>query len=216
MTSRAELQGVVGRKTKPDHHMLSVYLDVQQSQAARLARGFEPALRAMLRTAEQRVRAGPERKAFAASVNRVPRFLGDYTPGAPSLVVFCDATESFFWSREFRVPLRNTAHWAAAPYGRPLLELMDEHERYRVALSDRARARFFTVWLGEIAEHAETAATDPVQRSRKVGSDQMRSQAGAQRRAEHHAHWHPRHVAEMSDAIINTRAFDRLMLAGPI
>jgi len=42
----------------------------------------------------------------------------------------------------------------------PLLELLDEYEPYAVALVDKEKARFFSIFLGEIEE------TDDFQRLR--------------------------------------------------
>ena len=216
MISMPELEAVVGRERAPGHHVLSVYLDAKQSQAAQHAHGFEPALRSLFRPLEQQLHDEPVRKTFAASADRVLRFVSDYTPGAPSLVMFCDAEADFFWRREFRVPLQNAVHWNDAPYGRSLLESLDEYERYGVVLTDRARARLFTVYLREIEELPAALAADETRRYRKVGTDQIRSQAGARRRAEHHSHWHLKNVAEMVDRLANTHPLDRLVLAGPV
>jgi hypothetical protein len=50
-----------------------------------------------------------------------------------------------------------------------LLSLIDDYERYGVVLSDKERGRLFTVYLGEIAEHADFLADLPVRRIKSPG-----------------------------------------------
>jgi len=37
-------------------------------------------------------------------------------PRAKGLILFCDDSENFFWSREIKAPVRNIARWTNTPY----------------------------------------------------------------------------------------------------
>ncbi len=216
MISKAEMGTLIGREGKPGHPVLSVYLDVDQSRETNLNRKFEVSLGNLLRELEQGLIDGFEREEFAADAERMRRFVSSYRPGARSLVIFCDALEDFFWHRELNVPLRSEARWSETLYLRPLLESLDEFERYGVILADRAQARLFTVYLGEIEEHGESFAPGEVKIVKAPGRDRIRSDMRFQHKADQYAHRHLKRVAELTVELADRHSFDRLVLAGPV
>ncbi|HXH10745.1 MAG TPA: hypothetical protein VNP04_13410 [Alphaproteobacteria bacterium] len=214
--SRQDIDALVEREAIPGSPVLSVYLDVNQSKPANLNRGFETALDNMLRSIAQQLGNEQERQEFAADAERVHRLVSNYEPRALSLCLFCDDSADFFWWRELQTPLRHDAHWSDTPYVRPLLEALDEYERYGVILTDRAHARLFTVFMGAIEEHHEAFAPAQVRYIKTTGTDHLRSQKQFQRKAEMHARWFLKRVAELMDHLAQVYAFDRLVLAGPV
>ncbi len=216
MISKAELGTLIGREGKPGYPVLSVYLDVDQSREANLNRKFEVSLGNLLRELEQGLVDGFECEEFAADAERMRRFVSNYRPGARSLVIFCDALEDFFWHRELNVPLRSEARWSETLYLRPLLETLDEFERCGVILADRAQARLFTVYLGEIEEHGKSFAPGEVKIVKAPGRDHIRSDMRFQHKADQYAHRHLKRVAELTVELADRHAFDRLVLAGPV
>jgi peptide subunit release factor 1 (eRF1) len=95
----------------------------------------------------------------------------------------------------------------------PLAEVLDEYERYGVALIDRGRARLFVAHLGEIEEIGDLFADD-VSHIKTTGRDHRWSEANFQRRADEHA---KRHIREAAEALADAHrryAFDRILLAG--
>lgn len=195
--------------------MLSVYLDVDQSNAANLNREFEAALKTRLRAIESGLPAA-EREGFAADVARVTRFVAGYHPHARSLIVFCDDSAGLFWSGELRVALATDVRYEPAPWVRPLVEVFDEYERYGVIVVDKERARVFTVFLGEIEEERDAFAAAEVRHKNASGTDHLRSQMHFQRQDEMHVRRHLKRVAELTDELARLYAFDRLVLAGPV
>jgi peptide subunit release factor 1 (eRF1) len=111
---------------------------------------------------------------------------------------------------ELPVPVADAAHAGPTPYIRPLLDVLDEYERYAVALVDKEKARLFTVYLGEIEE--EDRIVDFVPGKTDEGGP---SQANYQRHHEAHVHRHLKRVAEQLATLLRTHPFDRLVLAGP-
>jgi len=213
--SRADLEELVQRQAKPGSPVLSVYLDTDQSREINIERGFEVVLKDMLREIRQKLDK-ETREEFDADAERVRKFVEDYRDVKRGLVIFCDASEKFLWHRELNVRVRNRARWDDTPYVRPLIETLDEYERYAVVLTDRKQARFFTVYLGEIEEHLQAEAPLDVTRVNEVGTDHIESHMTIQHKADEHAHLHLKSVAELTARLAALREFDRLIVAGPV
>ena len=197
----AELDGKNAR-------VLSVYLDLDASSQVRRAYriAFKDAVRDV--RALQEAAALPQ---FSDEVARVQTFLEMEPPRGKGLVVFSCAPAGL-WRAEFlavRVP--NHVVFEPKPDLAPLLRVVDEYERYGVALVDKRRARLFTVFLGEIEESDELRDRDPIGRHDQGGL----SQAKYQRHHEWHVYQHLKRVAERLADLHRRRRFDRLILAGP-
>ncbi|HWP58955.1 MAG TPA: VLRF1 family aeRF1-type release factor [Candidatus Acidoferrales bacterium] len=214
MIIRGEIKALLERKPVPGSPVLSVYLDLDQSKSCNLNRRFEAALKEMLRAVEATVNQS-QRAHFTADAARVQEFVSRLQLEGKALVLFCDDSENFLWARQINAPVRNQAHWSDRPYLLPLLNILDDYERYGVALVDKAQARLFTIFMGEIEEHREAWAEASVRRVKTTGTDHLLSERRFQRRADTHAHWHLKGVAEMLDEIVDRYSFDRLLLAGP-
>jgi peptide chain release factor subunit 1 len=214
MISSKDLDQLIEREAQPGSPILSVYLDVDQSQAKNLNRQFQATLKNMLRSIEQDLRDKEEYWEFAADADHVMRYVSSYEPQGRSLIIFCDESAGLFWQRDLNAPLRNDARWNETAYVRPLVEILDEFERYGVILTDRSQARLFTIHLGEIEEHVETFAQAEVRHPKTTGTDRALSQMQFQRKADEHAHWHLKQVAELMTRRADFYAFDRLVLAG--
>jgi peptide chain release factor subunit 1 len=215
MVSRREVEALLERGTRPDSPVLSVYVDTDQSNVVNVNRAFEVVFKNMLRDIKQ-----PEDKEkqnqLKDDAELVLRFLDDYRDTKRALVVFSDASENFFWVRELSVNVSNSLVWHAKPFVRPLLELMDEHERYGVVLTDRRHARLFTIFLGAIEEQKEAFAQADVTHLETTGTDHIRSQMNFQRKADLHARWHLKEVAQSMMKLAAKHEFDRLILAGTV
>jgi peptide subunit release factor 1 (eRF1) len=146
----------------------------------------------------------------------VRRHVADLEPRGKGVIAFSDRSENFFWVREIKVNLRNRARWNETPYLAPLLEIIDDHERYGVVLLDKERGRLFTVFIGEIEEHHDAMAPAPVRRYKASGTDHLLSESRFQHKADAHVHWHAKHVAELLDKLVDQYSFDRLLLGGPV
>jgi peptide subunit release factor 1 (eRF1) len=215
MISKADFDAIVARAAAPDSPVLSVYLDIDQSKAANLQRHFAAALENMLRSIEARL-DGNQLKNFSADAERVRRFVAELEPRAKGLILFCDDSENFFWSQQIKASVRNIARWSDTPYLIPLIEILDEYERYGVVLTDKEHARLFTVFIGEIVEHYDAFAPASVKHFRTTGTDQWLSAQRFQSNAEMHVHWHLKHVAELLDKLVDRYGFHRLLLGGPV
>jgi hypothetical protein len=96
-----------------------------------------------------------------------------------------------------------------------VLELLDRHERYVVVLADRAKARLFTIFLGDIEESKEAFAAADVEHIKGPGTDHPLSQMQIQRKADIHAKWHLKDVSRAKSRLAQKHNFNRLILGGP-
>lgn len=209
-----DLHPLLHRPPSPDSPVLTVYLDIDQAKQQNRNQGFVTALRGLLRELEETVDDN-DRGAFEHDARLALELAQREQPRGRTLLLCCDASNDLSWSQELQVALPSRAAWEPTPQVRPLLEALDEYERYAVVLTDRNRARLFTVFMGEIEEHGQAEAAADVHQFKASGTDQMWSQARFQRRADTHARKHLQHVAELADRLEREHGFDRLVLAGP-
>lgn len=215
MISRDDLENLMRQESRRGSPILSLYLNTDLSLAANINRAFEVLLKDLLREIEARLDKD-ERKEFAADAMQVIRFVEDYREPERGLIIFSDASEDFFWVRELRISVPDGAWWGETPYLRPLIEIMDEHERYGVVLTDRKQARLFTIYLGEIEEHLEAFAQADVSHIKSSGTDHLLSQMNIERKGDEHAHRHLKRVAELMSRLARKYEFERLILAGTV
>jgi hypothetical protein len=214
MVHKDELTELLKLEGQPDSPILTLYIDTDQSNASNLNRGYEVALKNMLNEREAQLDE-PAKKMFRDDVRKTMEFLQSYTPEKKALIIFCDASQGYFWHRSVRIPIENKCYWERRPYLRTLIEAHDEYQRYGVILTDRAHARLFIVSLGEIEEQKEAFAEGDVKQFDSSGSDKLLSQAPFQRSADEHAKLHQKNVAAIMERLAEEQRFDRLILAGP-
>jgi hypothetical protein len=133
-----------------DRPVLSVYLNVDPSHETNLNQGYLARYKTALRQAEERLALdGDGLERFRSVSKAVEQQLSDYEPDAKALILF-RTPKGRGWRRGMGMPVRECVDWAEQPVLEPLVELLDEQERYAVALVDRAHARVFVAHLGEI------------------------------------------------------------------
>jgi hypothetical protein len=215
MITRSDIEALVERSAVPESPVLSVYLGTDQSKASNLNRHFEATLRDALRSIGTELDE-KQLETFSADAEPVQGYFSGLQPRGKGAIVFSDASENFFWAREINASVRNNARWSDTPYVVPLIEILDEYERTGVVLVDKAHARLFTVFMGEIEEHENLLAPLSVSRIKSTGTDQILSENRFQKKAETHVHSHLKHVAETLDKYIDRYGFDRLLLGGTV
>jgi peptide chain release factor subunit 1 len=193
--------------------VLSVYLDVDQSRAANLNRGFERAFDSQIKTIARRFEEEYEASDFARCVEDVRKLLSTYEPRGRSLVVFAGSAGPL-WFRDVNVVLGTEVHWGTAPYLHPLVEVLDEFEPYVVVVANHARSRVFTVRLGSIEKTAEVHALGVVRHVKAAGTDHLYSQSHIQRKADENVLSHFKRVIEILEEVMGANPASRLVLAG--
>jgi peptide chain release factor subunit 1 len=188
--------------------VLSVYLDLDP--ASQVWRTYRVAFEDLVKDLGERL-AERDRKELSAEASTVQAWLESQEPRGLGLTVF-SCTPRTLWHAEFlAVRVRNHLAFGPSPDVAPLLEIMDEHERYAVIVVDKVTARLFTVFAGEIEEQAGFRDELTV-----AGHDQGGlSESRDQRHHDTRVYGHLKRVAQRLVEIHRRRPFDRLIVAGP-
>lgn len=202
----AEYKNAAGR-------VLSVYLDIDQSNAANINRGFETAFESKMKEIGRTFEEEYEQRDFDGCAADVRKFLSSFEPRARGLVIFARSTGSF-WFRELNVPVATEVRWGQIAYVQQFLEALDEFETYAVAVVDRAHGRIFTVKLGTIEKQAEVNALQGVGHIKTTGTDHLQSQSRFQRKADEHTLSYLKRVVELVEHVARFHPFERIVLAG--
>jgi peptide chain release factor subunit 1 len=210
-----DLHDLFSRPERPHHAVLSVYLDVDQSLAANLNRGFETRLKDTLASIQSTVREPAELRRFARAAHHIKDFVSTYQPGARVLALFFDESDGFFRHVESDATIPGQAWWDRDVFLQPLANALKEFEHYGIVLVDRNNLRLFTVFLGHIEEHVrEDFGRERVRHIKAVGTDHLGSASRVQRKADEHVKLHLRHFIKMVGWLITARRPNRLILAG--
>ena len=211
--NRENLSLLFARVHNAEPCVLSVYLNVDQSQPENLNRGFEAHLKQMASTVGRL--STPERERFTIAMHRVRDFVSAYSPGAKGLALFVDASDGFFWHQEVEYPVVNQIRWNRELLLQPLINALDQLEAYGVVLVDRTKSRLFVSSLGQIEEVAGTAIDDKrVRHVKTTGSDRAESSSRFQRKADNQIRANLRKVKEEIARLVQTKRLRRLVLAG--
>ncbi|HKA17517.1 MAG TPA: hypothetical protein VKN18_04290 [Blastocatellia bacterium] len=206
------------RRYRPDSDscILSLYLNVDQSNASNLNRGFETSFESMFRQVfdgQDSNEASKQR--FEAECRRIRQFLRDYMPKGKSLVVFSDSQQGFWWQRDLQVALPSGLRWSQKPWVRPLLELVESHDRIAVVLLDKQRARIFASDTGEIEQQIEILSDVPNRHS-TTGKDHIMSQGQMERDHDNHVQSHAKRTADELSSLIDRLKLERVVIGGPV
>jgi peptide subunit release factor 1 (eRF1) len=200
-----------------DSFVLSLYVNVDQSNAANLNRGFETVVENCLKQlAESRVNMdNGSRSKFESECERVLRFMREYTPRGRGLVIFSDSSRDFWWHQDLQVELPTEARWSQQPWVRPLLEVIEEHDSYCVVLLDKQRARLLTVDATGIQQQSEIVSDVP-NKHVSTGTDHIWSQMHMERDHTKHIKWHVNRVVDELTALVDRMKIHRIVIGGPV
>jgi peptide chain release factor subunit 1 len=190
-----------------DRRVLSAYLDLDATR--RVRRSYRVAFDDLVKETRERL-PEPARGDLLREAASVQVWLEREELRGHGLAVFACAPRELWRAHVLPIRVPDYLAFEARPDIAPLLALMDENERYAVAVVDKERARLFTVFLGEIEE--SEGFTDLVPRKHDQGGS---SQTRYQRHHEAHVSWHLKRVVQRLAELLRRRRFDRLILAGP-
>src|SRR5438128_8615925 len=86
----------------PDSCILSVYVNIDQSDAANLNRGFITQVENLCRQMADDASTS-HRERFNEECERALAFLSDYSARGKGLVIFSDSEQDFWWPRDLQV-----------------------------------------------------------------------------------------------------------------
>ena len=191
---------------------LTVYLDVDQTNAANRKRQFETHLRDLLK---QLRAAHPDDEELTQTCSEVEEIAKRIEPTGKTLVLARHRRLGVTFRKVIRIALPSFAYWSNGAFLRPLIEALDEHERFGIFLVDQKRARLFTVFLGDIEEHKDLISQIPP-RPDAPSADKLRSQSKMERHHDESVSTHVRLVAGEISRLMEHLEVDRLILGGNV
>jgi peptide chain release factor subunit 1 len=99
------------------------------------------------------------------------------------------------------------------PHTKPLMDILDNYQRYAVLLVGKESARIFIVHLGEIVEYGEVHTPDIPGKHKKGGWFAL-SQNHYERHIDYHVGLHLKDVIEKFDSFISREYIGRLIIGG--
>jgi peptide subunit release factor 1 (eRF1) len=189
---------------------LTVYLDVDQNNIANRKRQFETRLKDLLRQLRASWPDDQELTQTAAEVEEIAKLV---EPTGKTLVLARHRRLGVTFRNVVRIALPSGAYWTDGAFLRPLLEALDEHERFGIVLIDQKRARLLTVFLGEIDEHRDLISFVPP-RPDAPSADRLRSQSRMERRHDESVASHVKMVAGELVQLLDQLEVDRLIIGG--
>lgn len=187
---------------------LSLYLLTDPSREA--GRNLDAQIRGLVAGLVDEAVAPELRAAFEADTAAAREAVARLGRPPRGLAVFSCAARGFLAVVPLALPFEPTAEYGDVLQLRPLLAALDEYEHTAVVLTDKSRARFFRVFLGEIEDVLEL--DDEVPGRHAQGGY---SQRKFQRDHELHVYWHERRVADALLAWLRREPMDRILLGGP-
>ena len=216
MISHDDLDQLHQYPSGPESFILSLYVNIDQSNAANLNRGFETRVEGLFREIAENQNSHEESKQrFDAECQRVREFLGGYVPKGKALVVFSDSKQDFWWHRDLQVELPTGMRWSPQLWVRPLLEVIEEHDRFAVVLIDKHHARILAVDAGGMEQQAEVTSDVPNKHA-TTGTDHIWSQGQMDRDHNNHVHSHAKRVADELASVIDRMKLKRIVIGGPV
>lgn len=216
MISHDDLSQLNHYPSGPESLILSLYVNIDQSNAANLNRGFETRVESLFReVAENQNSHEGSKQRFDVECRRVREFLRDYVPKGKALVVFSDSKQDFWWQRDLQVELPTGLRWSPQLWVRPLLEVIEEHDRFAVVLIDKHHARILTVDAGGMEQQAEVVSDVPNKHA-TTGSDHIWSQGQMDRDHTNHVQSHAKRVADELASVIDRMKLKRIVVGGPV
>jgi peptide chain release factor subunit 1 len=208
------IQQLAERTPQSNSPVLSVYLDLDPSSPTNRRGGYRLALEEMLKQIETQISDDHKRRHFLEDASWARKQMEMRMPRGRSLALFCDVSEDFLFQEDLAIRLANQVWYGETPYTRPLVQALNEYDRYGVVLVDKEKARFFVLSMQNIEELDDTFQTPAVRHRRTAGSDHMRSQMVLQRRAATWSGWFLKEVAEILEDVIKKQAINSIFLAG--
>jgi peptide chain release factor subunit 1 len=122
--------------------------------------------------------------------------------------------EKKFWKEiHLSVPLKNEIIVDNTPYIKPLLDILDNYQRYAILLVGKESARLFLVHLGEIEEYTEVHSDDVPGKHKKGGWFSL-SEKSYERHTDYHVSLHLKDVIKQLDSFLSGEYVGRLIIGG--
>ena len=191
-------------------YTLTLYLDIDQNKQSNRRRGYVVQAEALIKSLKSKQARGDR---FDTACKQALSLVRNMKPKGKAALIVVHPETRLSELVQIELPFPASVHWRRGAFLRPVVEAMDEHERYGVVLTDNKRARLFTVLMGELTEH-EDLFSETSQRTRSLGADQMRAQKRHDQRHQEEVASHAKRVIDAIHDLALREPFDRLIVGG--
>lgn len=129
------------------------------------------------------------------------------------LALLSSSKISFWKEYHIGVPVKNELIVDKTPYTKPLMDILDNYQKYAVLLVDKESARIFVVHLGEVVEYGEVR-TPGVPGKHKKGGWFALSQNHYERHIDFHVGLHLKDVVKKLSSFLSGEYIGRLIISG--
>lgn len=210
MFSRAELKEITSISTK-DGHFVSLYLNVDpmfnkkgdyivhfKNMIKEIAESLNPAVY----------------KTVKGDIEKIESYvLTNKRMFKKGLALLSSVKNSFWKEYHLNVPVKNELIIDKTPHAKPLMDILDNYQRYAILLVDKESARIFVVHLGEIVEFGEVHTPDIPGKHKKGGWFAL-SQNHYERHMDFHINLHLNDVVEKFDSFLSGEYIGRVVIGG--
>ena len=129
------------------------------------------------------------------------------------LAILSSSVNSFWKEFHLGIPVKNELIVDKSPYIKPLIDILDNYQRYAVLLVEKGFARIFVIHLREIVEYGEVHTPDIPGKHKKGGWFAL-SQNHYERHIDYHVGMHLKEVLGQLDSFVSREYIGRLILGG--
>jgi peptide chain release factor subunit 1 len=199
-----EVKKIAKIKTKKrDNLILTVYLNTDRSVDQK--EKYFMVLKDMAKKIKIAERENPN---LNKDWNKIENFLKyKFSKKAKGLFILSCIPEKIWNLNELQISLPNLSFADRNPYVKPLVNILEDYQKYCLILVSKDKARIFTVYLGKIVEHFDVFDV-VVGKHKKGGSSEGRFQ----RHHEDEVHRHLKKVAEKLFFFFKKEKFNRIII----
>ncbi|OGW40921.1 MAG: hypothetical protein A2Y97_03000 [Nitrospirae bacterium RBG_13_39_12] len=129
------------------------------------------------------------------------------------LVILTSQEKKFWVEFHLSVPIKNEIILDKTPYIKPLLDILDNYQRYAILLVDKESARLFIIHIGEIEEYTEVHSENVPGKHKKGGWYSL-SEKSYERHTDYHVSLHLKEVVKQLDIFLSRENVGRLIIGG--
>jgi peptide chain release factor subunit 1 len=210
MLSRSELKEIASMEKK-DGYFVSLYLNVDPMFNKK--GDYMVHLKNMLKNAVESLDKGIYKK-VKEDLGKIDNYvLTNKRMFKKGLALISSSANSFWKEYHLGIPVKNELIVDKAPYTKPLMDVLDNYQRYAVLLVDKESARIFVIHLREIVEYGEVHTPDVPGKHKKGGWFAL-SQNHYERHIDYHVGMHLKEVIEKLDSFLRGEYIGRLIFGG--
>ncbi len=163
------------------------------------------------------VKSQPEDKMSLVKedIEKIEKFLQSERESFKKSIVLYSCTKKDLWQRyDLNMELNDLMVIDKTPYTSPLVDLLDNYQKYGVLLVDKRTARVFLVFLGDIEEYGIIHHEDVPGKHKKGGWFAL-AEKRYERHIEHHVKMHLKDVIDKLDDFLKIKEIKKLIVTGP-